>query len=73
MIELRPCSAVKMFIFMLFVSCPPAQSRMQETRLDVQNYRCNGNLLCDHGVLERNRISSLLLGKHELAHVNMTS
>ena len=30
--------------------------------LDVQNYGCNGNLLCNHGVVERNRtnrISSL--------------
>ena len=32
---------------------PPAQSRRQETRLDIQNYGCNGNLLCDHGVVER--------------------
>jgi len=28
------------------------------TRLDIQNYGCNGNLLCYHGVVERNRISS---------------
>jgi len=27
--------------------------------LDIQNYGCNGNLLCYHGVVERNRISSL--------------
>ena len=26
--------------------------------LDIQNYGCNGNLLCYHGVVERNRISS---------------
>jgi len=25
----------------------------------MQNYGCNGNLLSDHGVVERNRISSL--------------
>jgi len=31
----------------------------RETRLDIQNYGCNGNLLCYHGVVERNRISSL--------------
>ena len=31
----------------------------RKIRLDVQNYGCNGNLLCDHGVVERNRISSL--------------
>ena len=30
-----------------------------KTRLDIQNYGCNGNLLCYHGVVERNRISSL--------------
>jgi len=27
--------------------------------LDIQNYGCNGKLLCYHGVVERNRISSL--------------
>jgi len=31
----------------------------RKTRLDIQNYGCNGNLLCDDGVVERNRISSL--------------
>ena len=31
----------------------------RKTRLDIQNYGCNGNLLCYHGVVERNRISSL--------------
>jgi len=31
----------------------------RKTRLDIQNYGCNGSLLCDHGVVERNRISSL--------------
>jgi len=31
----------------------------RKTRLDIQNYGCNGNLLCHHGVVERNRISSL--------------
>ena len=30
----------------------------RKTRLDIQNYGCNGNLLCYHGVVERNRISS---------------
>jgi len=29
------------------------------TRLDIQNYGCNGNLLCYHGVVERYRIYSL--------------
>ena len=31
----------------------------RKTRLDIQNYGCNGSLLCYHGVMERNRISSL--------------
>jgi len=30
-----------------------------KTKLHIQNYGCNGNLLCYHGVVERNRISSL--------------
>jgi len=25
----------------------------RKTRLDIQNYGCNGNLLCDHGVVEK--------------------
>ena len=31
----------------------------RKTRLDTQNYGCNGNLLYDHGVVERNCIFSL--------------
>ena len=27
----------------------------RKTRLDIQNYHCNGNLLCDHSVVERLR------------------
>ena len=47
-------------IIVLKVFCPPAQIRRQENyRLDMQNYDCNGNLLCDNGVVVRNRISSL--------------
>ena len=30
-----------------------------KTRLDLQNYGCNGSFLCNHGVMEINRISSL--------------
>ena len=33
----------------------------RKTKLDIQNYGCNDNLLCYHGVVERNRISSLPL------------
>jgi len=39
----------------------------RKTRLDVQNYGCNGNLLCNHGVAERNRISSLQSHEKALA------
>ena len=46
-------------IVIIFILSPPAQSRSRNTRLDIQNYGCNGSLLCDHGVVERNRISSL--------------
>ena len=31
----------------------------RKTRLDIRNYGCSGNLLCYHGVVERNRISCL--------------
>ena len=31
----------------------------RKTRLDIQNYGFNGSLLCYHGVVEKNRISSL--------------
>jgi len=31
----------------------------RKARLYIQNYGCNTNLLCDHGVVERSRISSL--------------
>ena len=31
----------------------------KKTGLDILNYGCNGNLLSGHGVVERNRISSL--------------
>ena len=44
-------------IFIFLVHQHKATGR--KTRLDIQNYGCNGNLLCDHGVVERSRISSL--------------
>ena len=50
-------ATIIIIIIILFLS-PPAQNR-RKTRLDVQNYGCNGNLLSDHGVVESNRISSL--------------
>ena len=42
-------------VLLLFLS-PSAQSRRQE---NIQNYGCNGNLLSDHGIVERSRISSM--------------
>ena len=36
----------------------------RKTRLDIQNYGCNGNLLCYDDVVERNRISSVTVNKH---------
>ena len=38
---------------------PTSTAAGRKTRLDIQNYGCNGSLLCYHGVVERNRISSL--------------
>ena len=47
------------FILLLFFKAHQHQAAGRKTRLDIQNYVCNGNLLCYHGVVERNRISSL--------------
>ena len=59
-LKLRPYGAIQICLLLLLFLSPPAQSRRQKkTRLDIQNYSCNGNLLCYHGVVERNRISSL--------------
>jgi len=33
----------------------------RKTTLDILNYGCNGNLLCYHGVVERNRISYFIV------------
>ena len=33
----------------------------RKTRLDIRNYGCNGNLLCDHGVVESGDTSANLL------------
>jgi len=51
------CSIIIAIIFIFKAHQHKAAGR--KTRLNVQNYGCNGNLLCDHGVVERNRISSL--------------
>ena len=51
----------KLFKEMFKMSSAAAQHKAacRETRLDIQNYVCNGNLLCYHGVVEKNHISSL--------------
>ena len=46
-------------IIVVVIFKPTSTTVGMSTRLDIQNYGCNGNLLCDHGVVERNRISSL--------------
>ena len=54
--RVRNCRFIMIIIVILAHQHKAACSK---TRLDIQNYGCNGNLLCDHGVAERNRISSL--------------
>jgi len=45
-----------MLLLLLLLFSPPAQSRRQKkTTPDIRNYGCNGNLLCDYGVVERNQ------------------
>ena len=46
-------------IIVMFFDARQHKAAGRKTRLDIQNYGCNGNLLCDHGVVERNRIFSL--------------
>ena len=49
----------KYFLIYIF---KPTSTKPQAGKLGytcIQNYGCNGNLLCYHGVVERNRISSL--------------
>ena len=48
----------KLFKEMFKKSSAAAQHKAacRETRLDIQNYVCNGNLLCYHGVVEKNTI-----------------
>jgi len=44
---------------LLFFKAHQHKAAGRKIRLDMQNYGCNGNLLCYHGVVERNRIFSL--------------
>ena len=57
------CTAVSCIIIIIIIiiifKAHQHKAAARKTRLDIQNYGCNGNLLCYHGVVERNRISSL--------------
>jgi len=57
----RPYGAIQIYFLLLLLFFKPTSTKPQaeKTRLDIQNYDFNGNLLCYHGVVERNRISSL--------------
>ena len=58
--KLRPYGAIQIrLLLLLFFKAHQHKAAGRKTRLDTQNYGCNGNLLCYHGVVERNRISSL--------------
>ena len=46
-------------LLLLFLFKPTSTKPQAGKLVHIQNYGCNGNLLCDHGVVERNRISSL--------------
>jgi len=48
-----------LLLLLIFFKAHQHKAAGRKTRLDIQNYGCNGNLLCYHGVVERNRISSL--------------
>ena len=50
-----------LFIIITIFKAHQHKAAGRKTRPDIQNYGCNGNLLCYYGVVERNRISSLLL------------
>ena len=64
-LKLQPYSAVQICLLLLLLFFKNFKAHRhkaagRKTRLDIQNYGCNGNLLCYHGVVERNRISFLL-------------
>jgi len=55
-------STINIVVVIIIITFKPTStSHMQENyKLDIHNSNgCNGDLLCDHGVVERNRISSL--------------
>jgi len=53
-------STINIVVFIIIIfKAHQHKAAGRKTTLDIQNYGCNGNLLCDHGAVERNRISSL--------------
>ena len=52
-------SAAQSFLIIIIFFAHQHKAAGRKTRLDIQNYGCNGSLLCYHGVMERNHISSL--------------
>jgi len=57
--EITSQSKMTIIIITILIKAHQHKATGRKTRLDMQNYGCNGNLLCYHGVVERNRISSL--------------
>jgi len=53
------CCVLPLLLLLLLFLAHQHKTAGRKTRLDIQNYGCNDNLLCDHVVVERNRISSL--------------
>jgi len=59
-LKLRPYGAIQIFYYYYYYFLAHQHKAAgRKTRLDIQNYDCNGNLLCYHGAVERNCISSL--------------
>ena len=50
-----------LLLLLLFFKANQHKAAGRKTKLDIQNYGCNGNLLCDHGAVERNHSYLLLL------------
>jgi len=55
------------YYYAYYYEAHPHKAAGRKTRLNIQNYGCNVNLLYDHGAAERNRISCL--GSHGKALV----
>ena len=55
----RPRRCYYYYYYVYFFQAHQHKATGRRTRLDIQNYGCNSSLLCDHGAVERNRISSL--------------